>query len=343
MTFYFIGNEDEAMGAIGSASISTTANSFRSAFNNRCSWNCGDGNVAFAVNRKALNLGTFWSTARQVVVSNGSVSFSGGDIMRFYDNNMVLRLRLRTTANPSGFGFTTKFEKLDASGTATQLGSDFTFTGIGIGSGWQKVDCHVVYAVSGTFEVYLGGLSTPIFSYTGDITTNSVTALGFIAYGATGFIGGNWSWSEFAVSDFAMLSGSIATIVPTANGNTHNFDSGSPAASNINETTLSDLTYDGSSSAGQRDQYTIPSLPSGAFSVGCLAISMRAAKGTTGPTKLDMTVRSGGTDYDSSDFSLQTYYDAYQNFWTQDPATSAAWLVSNINAVGFNIGLKSVA
>ena len=125
---------------------------------------------------------------------------------------------------------------------------------------------------------------------------------------------------------------------PTAHGNTHNFDTGSPAASNVNETSLNDATLDGSASAGQIDQYTIPSIAAGTFTITAVGVSARCQKGASGPTKMDLGVRSGGSDYWSSDQALTTTWAGYQNWWVTDPNTAATWA-----ALPSNIGLKSVA
>jgi hypothetical protein len=124
---------------------------------------------------------------------------------------------------------------------------------------------------------------------------------------------------------------------PVANGNTHNFDTGSPAASKVNETTLDDTTLDGSTTAGQIDQYTIPAITSGTFGIIAIGVSARMQKGTSGPSKMDLGTRVSGTDYWSTDFSLAASWQTSQYWQTVDPSTSAAW-----TALPTNIGLKSV-
>jgi hypothetical protein len=138
------------------------------------------------------------------------------------------------------------------------------------------------------------------------------------------------------VSDSDTRSLGLQTFQPVANGNTHSFDTGSPAASNVNEVTLDDTTYDGSSTAGQIDQYTIPSLASG-YGVVAFGVSARAAKGASGPTKIDLGVRVGGSDYWSSDQSLGVSLLNYQIWWSTNPNTTVPWV-----GVPDNIGLQSV-
>jgi hypothetical protein len=53
---------------------------------------------------------------------------------------------------------------------------------------------------------------------------------------------------------------------------------------------------------------------------------------------MDAVVRSGTTDYLSSDFSLTTAWANYQNWWMTDPNTAGlVWA-----ALPVNIGLKSI-
>ncbi len=130
---------------------------------------------------------------------------------------------------------------------------------------------------------------------------------------------------------------SLQSLAPVANGNTHNFDTGTPAAANVNEITLSDGTVDGSTTAAQIDQYTIPALATGSFSILAVGVSARMQKGTSGPTKMDLGVRST-SDYWSADQVLTVTWAAYQNWWTTDPNTaSSPWA-----ALPSNIGLQSV-
>jgi hypothetical protein len=112
----------------------------------------------------------------------------------------------------------------------------------------------------------------------------------------------------------------LQTLAPVANGNTHNFDTGTPGRSKVNENTLNDTTLDGSTTAGQIDQYTIP-VPShpGTFAIVAVGVSARMQKGTSGPSKMDLGVRSGGTDYWSTDISLGASWATSQNWWTTDP------------------------
>jgi hypothetical protein len=261
--------------------------------------------------------------------------------MGWVDAGGVQRLWLRNAnLQPTGGLIQMQLCKTNAAGTTTQLGSNFGLQYNNNSHVTSKLDFNINYGASGTVTIYQNGVS--MFTFSGDTTTDSVTSLSgcYIKCGCPVQAGltlnAILSWSEFIVADVDTRSMSLQTLQPVANGNTHNFDTGTPAAANVNETTLNDATLDGSSSAGQIDQYTIGSLVSGATIIA-VGISARMAKGSSGPSKMDLGFRISGADYWSSDISLNLAWTCQQNWWLTDPSTSASWA-----ALPTNIGLKSV-
>jgi hypothetical protein len=324
---YWAGGEDSDLYQVGGAIVSTNSAGFRSGYA-RCGLLVNGAASAQWIPYVPFSSTTssFWSTMRVYTgtqgTSNGSKYFS------WLDSSGIERLRLVGTGTNSTY----RIEKVDSTPTATQLGSNFTMV-TSNGAILDKLDVYINYNTSGQITVYLNGIQQ--FTYSGDVTTNSVTALGQINFGYQ-LAASSWL-SEMIVSDTDTRSMSLQTLAPVANGNTHNFDTGSPAAANVNEIVLNDATLDGSTTAGQIDEYTIPALVSGTFSIIAVGISARMQKGATGPSKMDLVVRSGSTDYLSSDQVLTTTWTGYQNWWVTDPNTSASW-----TGLPVNIGLKSV-
>jgi len=75
-----------------------------------------------------------------------------------------------------------------------------------------------------------------------------------------------------------------------------------------------------------------------------IAVTARAACGTTGPSKLGLGVRSGGTDFWASDHTLTTDWATYTDVWDHNPATGADWSYTDLAGDGsFNFGLRSAA
>ncbi len=334
VTIYFGGGEDSELFQVGGALVATTANTFRSTYA-RCSLEAVTSSSPKA-DYWQNNLGfagsptSFWFSAR--LAAPTSAAAASAQLLNFVDGSNYPRLRLlfTTTTFPS----TLTVQKVNTAGTGTTLANTLIAWGFNP-SGTNipdKLDIQFVNAVSGSVDIYYN--LQHVFSYTGDTTTETTTIAGVQLSMSGGGVG--CYWSEIVVGDTDTRSYNLQTLAPVANGNTHNFDTGSPAASNVNEITLSDATLDGSTTNGQIDQYTIPAIAAGTYSIVSIGVSARMQKGATGPSKMDLGVRSSGTDYWSSDQTLTVAWATYQNWWATDPA-GGGW-----SGLPTNIGLKSV-
>ena len=200
-------------------------------------------------------------------------------------------------------------------------------------------DVYVNYGTSGTVTLYCN--SVQAVTYSGNVTTNSATTLNQVR-----FAGIN-AWSEMIVSTTPTLAMHLLCLAPAANGNADTFTTGN--VSNINEFTLDTTTVDASGTAGQIQEYTVvPSTWSdwSAFgsSANVLAVVMHASAlvNSTGPQHLQAMVRTGGTDYTSSNLSPNQYsWTHISNIWATNPNTSANWTLGDLSNAGFNIGFKS--
>jgi hypothetical protein len=267
-------------------------------------------------------------------------------MLRWCDAAGIVRLRVRCTSIASGTWGGSPFvvEKVDAAGTATQLGSSFNFRG-----GYNiltKVDVNIVYAVAGSIVIYENAAATsPLFSYTGDVTTNSITALtGYDLGPCSQTSGGSQTvtYSEIIVHTDSTLSMGLAYGTPATFGNTHNW---SGAVADINEATMVLTDFNASDTAGQLQQFTVNAIPVGSFSVRAVIVGGTAQKGSSGPTQVAFNVRTGGADYFGANIPMNVLVSAlpYQTAWELNPGTGVSWLTSQVgSASGFNIGLKSV-
>lgn len=286
---------------------------------------------------------SFWFSAR-VCCQTGQPPSSGAYIVQFVDANSVRRLRLRNTTNTPGGPWA--LEKVDASGTATQLGSN-SITGFSSNpSTPDKLDIFVNDAVAGSAAVYINGVQ--VINFTGDVTTNSVTALAGVDLGSWDTYSNpfpvNTCWSEIIVSTTDTRNMSLVTQAPTALGNTDTFSSG--AVAHVNGTQYADSSPDYSTTAGQIQEYQVtPAIPSGTFSVVSLVQHVRATIGGTGPQHLDFAVRVGTTDYFSADQAVSTAWGLVSYNWDTNPATGAAWGTADLAAssTAFNMGYRSAA
>jgi len=134
----------------------------------------------------------------------------------------------------------------------------------------------------------------------------------------------------------------VETIFPSANGTTNDFTplSGSNFE-NVDETpTDDDTTYIESSTSGHQELYTFPSLSNITSNIRGTQMFRLPKKTNIGSRNLIGTVRSGGTNYDSSTpiATLDDYI--YQlDINETDPDTGTDWTVSGVNSAefGFNI------
>lgn len=335
MTIIWRGGEDVDFSFTSNTQVTTTGGLFRSGYA-RCGIQPGNTGNGQALSKLPWNGGagasSFWFSSQ--MTTNNINNTNGFVVLWFYDTGGVLRFYVVATGTNAYQVF-----KRTAAGVTTSLG---TFSPPLASNTMYKWDIQVVGGASGNFNLWItqsGGTATQYVSFSGDTTTDGAAQnISQVAYGdgLSGQIA--YTWSEGIASTTDTRSMSLVTLVPAANGNTHNFDTGTPAAANINETIINDTTLDGSSTAGQIDQYTINGLPTGAWLILDVAIVARMLS-SGAPSKMDLGVRCGASpaDFWSSDFTLTASFATYGYNWGTDPSTSAAW-----TALPVNIGLKSV-
>jgi hypothetical protein len=102
-------------------------------------------------------------------------------MLQWLDSSGIVRLRLRNTTTSTQAG-PFVLEKLDASGTVTQLGGNSATSGLTNGPTTpDKIDAFVNYSTSGSVNIVINGSS--ILTYSGDVTTNGVTSLSAVRLG----------------------------------------------------------------------------------------------------------------------------------------------------------------
>lgn len=374
----FVGSEDISFVPVNTAIVSTIASAAFGQFGIETGTNaCRSGYSRYALahagvtsanttdtshyirNFPAFSASSFWATFRINAKCNSSSSEGiGANIpVRLVDSSGVVRLNIKFSAAFLGPNDTFIVNKINAAGTVTQIGSTSTgrFTSFTASTSSyiavpDKIDIFVNYAVSGQLSVYLNG--NPTFNFTGDVTTDSQTSLAGLDLGNAVVVANNGfssttAYSEVLVStqDTRSCPG-IVTQVATANGNTHNWDAGTVANSAQNFATPAQLSPQVSGTAGQIQEYQVtPALPSGTYSILSVVQAVQAIVGNSGPTKLDLMVRTGGTDFTSSpDLVPGSAWSTFVTNWDTNPNTSATWLPTDLAAssTSFNFGVKSV-
>lgn len=291
------------------------------------------------------NVSQVWFSARVVMAAGGSIGPIG---LRFRGPGMVERIRITNTHANSAVAGPYNVSTVNAAGTVTSLGNTsagFTQTP----TVPDKLDIFINYAVAGSMQIYING--TRVFDFSGDVTTDGATQLQLADFGAftyvTGFSGSGsfTAWSEVIAATTDTRSLGLVTQVPTANGNTHNWDSGT--ASDIGATSYAtgDAAPNYALTAGLIQEYQVtPALPGGFYSILAVVHKARLAASPSPPADMQFMVRSAGADFVSGTLAPNLSYTTLQNVWDVNPATSAAWLPTDLPSAStaYNMGLKSI-
>jgi hypothetical protein len=99
-----------------------------------------------------------------------------------------------------------------------------------------------------------------------------------------------------------------------------------------------DTNYVGSNTAGQIDTYKYAAIaPVGG--IAAVVFNMMARRDDTGVRQIAAAYRGGSTNYQGTGVYPTVSYMDYQQIWETDPATSAPWTASGVNAGEFGVDL----
>lgn len=128
----------------------------------------------------------------------------------------------------------------------------------------------------------------------------------------------------------------ITTLMPTGTGSSTQFTPTGVANNwdNVNDVPYSAATYNSSSTAGQRDTYAMADATAGYTPLAVVSV-VDALKSDAGASSIKPALKSGATVYYGATASLGVAVSSLVDIWQADPATSAAWTVSGINAAEF--------
>jgi len=215
--------------------------------------------------------------------------------------------------------------------------------GLIVGGNWYFIEVRATIADSGgVIEVKLNG--TQIINFSGD-TKNAGTATTFdlVSLG-----GATTMDNAVAYDDFYLLntSGSapqntflnevvIQALMPNSAGAHTDFTPNGSATNyeNVDEIPPSGSDYNASSTVGAKDSYGVANLSGSVGTIFGVQENMHAQKTGVGAANLKSLVRSGGTDYTQPAVALGASPQWYGAIRETDPATSAAWTASAVNAL----------
>jgi hypothetical protein len=197
----------------------------------------------------------------------------------------------------------------------------------------------------GTVDIKVNGES--VLSVSGiDTQATSNSSIDRINIGG---VGGGWLHDVY-IDDLYILDGSgtdnndflgdviVESLFPDGNGNSSGM-TGSDGNSTdnyllVDEKPVDTSDYVGGSTEGDKDTYTLDNLTAATSDTvyGLMVITVEQ-KDDAGSKFMRSVVRRGSTDYVSSSRALNTSWAAAFVIWEQDPSTSVAWTVTNINGM----------
>jgi hypothetical protein len=327
VTALFRGGELEAFNISGSGvAESTLADNFNSAFA-RCAIRC---------------TGAGSSSPGSAYVETESWTAQTGDFYLHFEEadgipgitHTMLQVFSGTTANIriqqviSGNARTWTVQYLDASDVWTTVGSSVI-----LNTSLADYDLYV-NITSGVIALYVRGNSSDA---SGDsLSLSHMAGLTKARLYSDRF---GRSWSQVMADTSPTMGWRLGTYYPSGAGSDSAWTG---TYANIDETATSDVDSITSDTANQvfTCAVTGPAVPAG-YSVRDVTVNHRSKKGATGPTKIEAALRSAGTNYFSADISQSAAYAPRHNTWATNPATSAAFLSSEIAAL--QPGAKSIA
>lgn len=201
---------------------------------------------------------------------------------------------------------------------------------------WYDVvyTCTYGNAGAGSFEVFVGGVS--IFSDSSlDNTNSSNQSITRVQLGAPITCDFDDFWVQNTINNPGDLR--IATLFPSADGYLNQFtrSAGSTNYTLVDEATHnSDTDYVEDGTVGHIDSYAMSNLPTVPNGVKALVVRAVGRKTDAGAKTGRIGVRSGTTNYESSDIALPASYALLSDsIRVVDPNTSAAWTESGVNAI----------
>jgi hypothetical protein len=326
MAFLFIGAEAEDFTLSGGAAPDASTARVRSAYA-RTAVSAPGGTFGSAYAKAAFAASSTINVGARFQYNNTSTT---GTVFAWLATGGSARLRLKIASGGSGVS-TIAVESYTSGGSATTLATSVLTVTIGV---LYKLDWLTTYGTSGRSRLYVDNV---LFLDTGtmDITASGATTLNELYLAGpsstTSFPG---YWSEIIITDSEDTRPlGVKTLVPNATGDTTSWTSGTWA--DIDDVTASDTDIAVSDTAAQVLTVNATGMPSGASNLSIRALKSVAyvARGSGGPSKIDLGLRQSSTNAFVSSQTLDTGYGTFSATWTTNPITSATFTGAEIDAI----------
>ncbi len=288
--------------------------------------------------------GSLWC-AGQVLSSSNADGAGTNDLIRWVDAAGVVRLVIEAQ-NPNRE--TLLLVTVSGTGARTQIASSTSGLSPVNASTPDRIDAKLVYAVAGTFDLWING--TLAMTFAGDVTAGSgLAGINYVDFGKMGTGSGGpynnnfltgWSECFASTTDSRAISG-IVTVPPAGDGATAQW---AGTYANVDGLLYVDSTVISTTAAGQLQQLTTATaMPAGSFAVDSVWTSVRAQAGSTAPQHLETGLHVAGADYFGASVALSPAMGLVQQVWSDNPATAAPWTAANVQSGLVGISLESLA
>lgn len=314
MTIYFMGGEMPSfIPSSSQVTEITSAGAFDPAFS-RCAMRTG-GTTGHYMATPALTLPDEFYTKLYVKRDPGSSLTT--NMLRFYASSVeVFRVETTTT--------TIQMKALIAA-VMTNVGTATTWAG----SQAEYLDLYINgNDATGDVALFLGGSELKTVA---GVDLTSVTGIDEVRSEFGYYI------SQMVIADEPTIGGRLFTRYPNGAGNASAWTGG---FGDVDETINDDADFVNSSTNGQIEQFTQTGPAITGYVPRAVGVYARAKRGASGPANLQIGLRASGTDDFSASKALTVGHSAYGEIWETNPATAAAFLAAQIDAL--QPGLKAV-
>lgn len=269
-----------------------------------------------------------------ICASGASSSLTTNAAIVSFNNDTTAQLRLTATSNSTTNALEIKVEKTTNGTTYTQLGSSVFL----MPAATMTYDFEIVTGGSGKFNVWRDGVQ--VFTFSGDVTTQ--TTINRVAF-ASHHTSAVASCSEMIVSDTPTLGMKLFQMFPNAAGGTNTW-TGTQTA--IDDGTYDETDFVETNTVNNVCIFNHNDLTSTLIGTRTVSGVFLSAAGTiqaaSTPTDVQGVVKTGGNTFTSASqgFSTSGARSLLAAAWTTNPNTSAAWTLSELNAI--QLGFKAV-
>lgn len=204
-----------------------------------------------------------------------------------------------------------------------------------------------LHNTTGAFEVRVDGSLMAGLSATGvDTTSTANNSADTLLLGTVSGSGLTQTYDDLYVCDDQGSAANnflgdcrIDPQYPTSDGANQTWtpSTGTTHYTLVDETTPNTTDYVESSTAGQKDTYGMGDITHTPLSIIGVQVNIAALKDDAGARSIKPVTRSGGTDYSGTEQALSTAQVYYREIRETDPATSAAWTKTGVNAAEFGV------